>query len=36
MDRNRPKNGELRRFRTDAEELLKITDKKSTTQPESK
>jgi Flp pilus assembly protein TadD len=36
MGKNRPQNEELRRFRTEAEELLKITDKKPTTKPEPK
>ena len=36
MDKNQPDNVELRRFRSEAEELLKITDKKPTTKLESK
>jgi tetratricopeptide (TPR) repeat protein len=36
MDKNQPGNGQLRRFRTEAEELLKITGEKPTTEPESK
>jgi hypothetical protein len=36
MEKNQPGNDKLRRFRTEAEELLKITDEKPTTKPQSK
>jgi hypothetical protein len=36
MDNTQPKNGERRRFRAEAEELLKITDTKATEKPQSK
>jgi uncharacterized protein HemY len=36
MDKNPPSNGQLRRFRAEAEELLKITGEKPTTKLETK
>jgi hypothetical protein len=33
MDTNQPQNEELRRFRTETEELMKVIDEKQTTKP---
>jgi hypothetical protein len=33
MDTNQPQNEELRRFRAETEELMKVVDEKPTTKP---